>query len=241
MGVAKPKINRKISKVNFTNSNRSKSQIKYLVKHYVGASGGAEANANYFYNTYRGASAHFFVGHNGEIWQCVEENDTAWHCGAKTYKHKDCRNSNSIGIELCVKKDRNGNWYYTEATKKAAVNLFRYLMDKYDIDSKHVLRHYDVTGKLCGEPDVKNDTIWKEFQRAIGIEEKKEEKNTKNQYQIKITCERLNIRKGAGTNYPVTGKITDKKKYTIIEEKNGFGRLKSGVGWICLNYTKQCS
>lgn len=106
---SKPKINKMITKVNFSDSNRSAGQIKYLVKHFVGATGGAEANCRYFYDTYRGASAHFFVGHNGEIWQCVEENDTAWHCGAKTYKHKECRNSNSIGVELCVKKMRMGN------------------------------------------------------------------------------------------------------------------------------------
>lgn len=86
---SKPKINKMITKVNFSDSNRSAGQIKYLVKHFVGATGGAEANCRYFYDTYRGASAHFFVGHNGEIWQCVEENDTAWHCGAKTYKHKE--------------------------------------------------------------------------------------------------------------------------------------------------------
>ena len=88
---SKPKINKMITKVNFSDSNRSAGQIKYLVKHFVGATGGAEANCRYFYDTYRGASAHFFVGHNGEIWQCVEENDTAWHCGAKTYKHKDIK------------------------------------------------------------------------------------------------------------------------------------------------------
>ena len=135
---SKPKINKMITKVNFSDSNRSAGQIKYLVKHFVGATGGAEANCRYFYDTYRGASAHFFVGHNGEIWQCVEENDTAWHCGAKTYKHKECRNSNSIGVELCVKKDANGQWYYTEETKKAAIQLFAYLMDKYGIDERYV-------------------------------------------------------------------------------------------------------
>ena len=48
----KPQINKLISKVNFSDSNRSAGQIKYLVKHYVGATGGAEANCKYFYDTY---------------------------------------------------------------------------------------------------------------------------------------------------------------------------------------------
>lgn len=50
----------------------------------------------------------------------------------------------------------------------------------------------------------------------------------------------LNIRKGPGTDYVVSGSIPkDGKKYTIVEEKNGWGKLKSGAGWICLQYTKK--
>lgn len=252
MKADKPEIHRKITKVNFSDSNRSAGQIQYLVRHYVGATGGAEANCSYFYSTYRGASAHFFVGHDGEIWQCVEENDTAWHCGASSYKHKECRNSNSIGVELCVRKDRNGRWYYTEATRKSAVELFAYLMDKYEIDADHVLRHYDVTGKTCSEPDVRSGSkIWSQFKKDIapygkgktqaGGEGRKEPDT--DFYQIKTTCDVLNIREGAGATYRVVGQIREKdgrkKAYTIVEKRNGWGRLKSGAGWISLAYTKK--
>lgn len=259
----KPEINRKITKVNFSDANRGKGQIKYLVKHFVGATGGAEANCNYFYNTYRGASAHFFIGHNGEIWQCVEENDIAWHCGASSYKHKECRNSNSIGVELCVKKDKNGKWYYTEETKKAAVQLFAYLMDKYDIDADHVLRHYDVTGKTCGEPDVRSgNKVWKKFKDEIAAYGKKQTEQPKNQTQpeqpkkkpqedekkdesflVRTTCDALNIRAGAGKKYKTVGCIVEtagnKKTYTIVEVVDGWGKLKSGAGWICLALTER--
>lgn len=259
MAVTKPEVHRLISKVNFSDSNRKQEQIKYLVKHYVGATGGAEANCKYFYDKFRGASSHFFVGHNGEIWQCVEENDTAWHCGTSgKYKHKECRNSNSIGVELCVKKDANGNWYYTEETRKAAVQLFAYLMDKYHIDADHVLRHYDVTGKNCGEPDVrKGNKEWSQFKKDIveyGKEAEPEQTTAPAQpstppqpagvpYMIVTTTDSLRIRAGASENYLVTGHIREmegeKKKYTIVEEKNGWGKLKSGKGWISLAYTKR--
>lgn len=53
----------------------------------------------------------------------------------------------------------------------------------------------------------------------------------------KVTTSVLNIRKGPGTNYPVCGQIKDKGTYTIVETKNGWGKLKSGVGWISLYYT----
>ena len=63
-------------------------------------------------------------------------------------------------------------------------------------------------------------------------------------YLVKITADVLNIRKGAGTDYPKTGTISDKGVYTIVEEKSGtgaskWGRLKSGAGWISLDYVKK--
>lgn len=58
-------------------------------------------------------------------------------------------------------------------------------------------------------------------------------------YLVKVTATALNIRKGAGTNYAITGCIKDKGVYTIVEEKNGWGRLKSGAGWISLSYTRK--
>lgn len=63
-------------------------------------------------------------------------------------------------------------------------------------------------------------------------------------YMVKVTANVLNIRSGPGTNYTVTGKITDKGSYTIIMESSGtgatkWGKLKSGVGWIALDYTEK--
>ena len=62
---------------------------------------------------------------------------------------------------------------------------------------------------------------------------------SKTPHMVKITASALNIRFGAGTNYSVTGAITDKGSYTIVEEKNGWGKLKSGKGWISLEYAKK--
>ena len=55
----------------------------------------------------------------------------------------------------------------------------------------------------------------------------------------RITTDELNVRKGAGTVYPITAKVYKGQAYTITEIKyNGstpWGKLKSGVGWISLN------
>ena len=59
-------------------------------------------------------------------------------------------------------------------------------------------------------------------------------------YTVKVTASALNIRSGAGTSYKVVGCIKDKGVYTIVEESNGWGKLKSGAGWISLAYTQKC-
>lgn len=60
-------------------------------------------------------------------------------------------------------------------------------------------------------------------------------------YKVQVTASSLNIRKGPGTSYAVVGTITDKGTYTIIENSadGKWGKLKSGAGWISLNYTKK--
>lgn len=59
------------------------------------------------------------------------------------------------------------------------------------------------------------------------------------EYQVYVGIPDLCIRTGAGTNYPLTGKHTGIGTFTIIEEKNGWGKLKSGAGWISLAFAKK--
>lgn len=146
--------------------------VEYLVLHYVGAAGTAEQNAAYYGSTADiGASAHYFVGHGGEIWQSVEEQDTAWHCGAKSYCHSACRNGNAIGVELCCRR-REGlpagaaatqGWYFEPETVDAAVELCRDIVRRYGLSRERVLRHYDVTGKVCPAPFVYDGESWEAF------------------------------------------------------------------------------
>ena len=67
---------------------------------------------------------------------------------------------------------------------------------------------------------------------------------TATSYLVKVTTDVLNIRKGPGTNYGTNGDIRDKGVYTIVAESDGpgaskWGKLKSGAGWISLDYTKK--
>lgn len=149
-------------------------RIKYIVIHYVGALGGARANCQWYAGGDRGASAHYFVDFDGSVWQSVEDKDIAWHCGAKAYRHPECRNANSIGVEMCVRNkgsqaDTSHDWYFEDATVAAAIRLTKELMAKYHVSADHVIRHYDVTGKICPNPYVYNTTAhtWAEFKAAL--------------------------------------------------------------------------
>lgn len=56
-------------------------------------------------------------------------------------------------------------------------------------------------------------------------------------YVITVNTNILNVRKGPSANEPIVYTINRGQKYTIIEEKNGWGLLKSKIGWIKLSYT----
>ncbi len=58
-------------------------------------------------------------------------------------------------------------------------------------------------------------------------------------YKVRVDIDDLNIRTGAGAEYPATGKYTGKGTFTIVETKNNWGKLKSGAGWICLDYANK--
>ena len=58
-------------------------------------------------------------------------------------------------------------------------------------------------------------------------------------YKVKITADVLNVRKGPGTSYGITCRVKKNEVYTIVGESNGWGKLKSGAGYISLAYTKK--
>ena len=63
-------------------------------------------------------------------------------------------------------------------------------------------------------------------------------------YKVEVTISNLNIRKGPGTNYGRTGQFTGKGVFTIVQESKGegaalWGKLKSGAGWISLDFVKK--
>lgn len=187
----------------FTPYNRSKmsnKNNKYLIIHWVGSASTAKNNADYFASRYIGASAHYFVDGNDDInkavWQIVGENDAAWHVGASHYKHSECRNTNSIGIEICCIK-QNGKVVMDPVAIERAAKLAKSIIDMWGIKRENILRHYDVTGKNCPAEFVSNENRWHDFINKIYSEEtksqtdKKEEGNKVKQEEI---CKKYGVK-----------------------------------------------
>ena len=150
-------IQRKISPYNHYEGNN----IRYIVIHYVGATGTAKNNVDYFYGGDRQASAHYFVDDNS-IWQSVEDFNGSWAVGNT---RTEVNNKNSINIEMCCP---NPQLYVSDKTINNTCELVVYLMKKYNIPLANVRTHYEVTAgaKLC--PNFANTSRWTNMKNKIG-------------------------------------------------------------------------
>lgn len=158
-------------------ASRPVGDIKYIVIHYTGNDGDTdESNARYFKHNIVKASAHYFVD-DDSVTQSVPDNYVAWSVGGKKYAscpttgggkyYGKCTNANSISVEICDDV-KNGTIYPSAKTIQNALELVALLMNKYSIPRENVIRHFDVTGKLCPAYWV-DDAKWKaEFWNKLG-------------------------------------------------------------------------
>lgn len=143
-------------------SSAPNREIKYLAIHYTAGGSSSPGSAQAIYNVFsqRSASADFAVD-DRDIVQFNPDlkNYYCWAIGDKgagTLKNQ-ATNRNTISIEICsnLKKGtsaavpNHSGWTFSDASLKNALKLSKYLMKKYNIPKERVIRHYDVTGKLC--------------------------------------------------------------------------------------------
>lgn len=158
--------------------------VKFIVIHYTGnTKDTAKANATYFHNGSRGSSAHLFTD-DDSCYQSVALNNAAWAVGGtKVYKHAECRNINSISIEMCC----SGNSIVSEKTINntayLCAELCKYIGITADTVDIFVLRHYDVWDKQCPEQwATENNSGWIAFKEKVKEVLRNEEGLTMEQY-----------------------------------------------------------
>ncbi len=230
----------------YSRPGTKRAKTTAVAVHYVANPGSsAMANRNYFENcknTKKYVSSNYVIGLDGEIIRCVPDDEIA-HCTNQA-------NAYSISIECCH-PDWTGK--FNSKTYNSLVELCAQLLKKYNLTAYDLIRHHDVTGKVCpkcfvakskGGTDDENLTAWKKFKadvrakmagtNALVTEQEAPSKN----FLVKITCDKLNIRSAAGTSSKVVGTVSRGEVFTIIQTKKvgsvEWGRLKSGAGWISL-------
>ena len=143
--------------------------VRYIVVHYTGTPGDTAANEGLYFNRNDTGktSAHYFVDEN-EVVQSVPDEYVAYHCGGAYYYHKECRNGNSIGVEICTKRHADGTYYFHPDAVARAQTLIRELMNRYDSPPENIVRHFDVTHKRCPMPFVgEGHSLWEEFRGGL--------------------------------------------------------------------------
>ena len=161
---AKPDIDVQLLTVNeYSRPGTKTERINGIVIHYTANPGStAMQNRNHFEGLKDShitkASSHFIVGLDGEIVQCIP----TWE---EAYASND-RNPDTVSIETC---HPNEDGKYTQATYKSMVQLTAWLCKKFDLTEKDVIRHYDITGKICPKYFVEDEAAWEKFREDVKI------------------------------------------------------------------------
>lgn len=158
----KPEMEVDLLTVNeYSRCGRELKKVNGIVIHYTANPGStAKDNRDYFENLKNThatmASSHFVIGLEGEIVQCIP----SWEI---SYASNE-RNKDTISIECCH-PDESG--VFTKETYLSMVNLTAWLCNKFGLTSEDVIRHYDVTGKICPKYFVEDEKAWAEFKAYV--------------------------------------------------------------------------
>lgn len=133
--------------------------IKNVVVHYVGnPDTSAQNNRDYFNKISTTVSSHFVVGLQGEIIQCVPLYERS---AASNNRNKD-----TISIEVCH-PDESGK--YNDITYESVIKLISWLLNEISLDESAIIRHYDITGKICPKYYVENEDEWLKLKEDVKI------------------------------------------------------------------------
>jgi hypothetical protein len=227
-----------------------KHEIDTITIHCVVGQCSVESLGAWFSHKDCKASSNYGIGYDGRIGMYVKEKDRSW-CSSSA-----SNDNRAITIEVA-----SGTKEPYAVTAKAYESLINLVAD---ICKRNNIKELKWKGdkSLVGQVDKQNMTVHRWFankscpgtflyERMGDIAEKVNAKlgvtkpasapkpATTKSFLVKVTASALNIRRGPGTNYDVTGVIRDKGTYTIVNETNGWGKLKSGAGWISLSYCKK--
>lgn len=136
-------------------------QVNGIVIHYTANPGStAMQNRDYFEGLKDShatkASSHFIIGLNGEIVQCIPTKEISYA--------SNNRNTDTISIECCHPTSEGK---FNQATYDSLVHLTAWLCGRFGLTSDDVIRHYDITGKMCPLYYVEHENAWKNLKQDV--------------------------------------------------------------------------
>ncbi|MBK8954085.1 MAG: N-acetylmuramoyl-L-alanine amidase [Saprospiraceae bacterium] len=228
---------------NYNRPGRNLKDLRAIIIHWTAnTSRGANAmaNRNYFnsrdYIRVNGniiyASAHYVVD-DQTIVRCLPDGEVGYHVGSrKPYKalvHNelqipvgDSPNNYTIGIEMCVNSDGDFS-----KTRQHTIELTHHLLNLHQMHSSQVHRHFDITGKDCPKMML-DDVIWKQFLSEL-------ENYNKPAGDLKVNVSELNVREGAGTQFPIKRKLIKGELVNKMAQDGLWFKIGEGE-WIHSNY-----
>ena len=235
---------------------RSGYKICKFTPHHVAGVLSAERCGQLFQDPKRQASANYGIGNDGKIICYVDEDDRAY---TSSNKANDCQ---AITVEVS-NSSTGGDWPISEAAWNSLVNLAVDVCKRHDFRLVYdgtpegsLTRHNLFAATACPGPYLQSR--FEELAEVVNARLEEQPKPaptpepapepvpevTVEGYLVKVTANVLNIRADAGTEYKITGQIKDHGVYTIVAEKDGtgaskWGKLKSGAGWISLDYVEK--
>ena len=154
----------------YSRPGTKREHVRDIVIHYVANPGtSAIQNRNYFEGLKDqsgsktvSASSHYVIGSDGTILQCIPLDEVAYG----NYP----RNDDTVSIECCH-PDSDGR--FTDATIKSLIRLTGWLCRELSLNEKHIIRHYDVSGKNCPKYYVEHQDAWRTLKKklAAGIQQ----------------------------------------------------------------------
>jgi len=241
------------TKLSPNNSGQRTHAIDTISIHCVVGHCTLQTLGNLFAATSRQASSNYGIDDNGNVGMFVEEKNRSWCTSSASNDQR------AITIE--VASDTTDPYKITDAALQGVIKLcadickrngIKQLLWKGDksligqVDKQNLTVHRWFAAKACPGDYIygKLGYIADEVNKLLGVTSSSTTIPIFQSYLVTITASKLNYRKGPGTNYAVSGQVSKGEVYTIVEESTGtgatkWGKLKSGAGWISLDYAKR--
>lgn len=237
-----------------------RNSISKITIHCMAGNLSVESCGSIFADKTRSASSHYGIGSDGRVALYVEEDHRAWTTGG-TKSNCDLTGAENDHMAVTIEVANDGgvpDWHVSDVAFASLLDLVTDIAKRNGIYP--VTFTGDSTGTLTAHrwfaaKDCPGDYLMGRFEEIAKIVTARLDgvayepavavssvvSSSPVNYTVKVTTDSLNIRTGAGTQYDVVTAITMGGTYTIVEESTGtgatmWGRLKSGIGWISLDF-----